>query len=505
MADQLLDCLREIPDTKNMKLFLICIGLWLISVNSSAGTLYHWTGASSGSIVVDGTGTSGNHALSHGDSLDFPGGFVWLDIVFQNIQGILNDSIVIVNPRVGNSTCTFCTGDLLNLNYVKFINYTSHNNASTVIFAKAINATAGTGVYNCTFDHCKFWNDPGSFSSQCMVIFEDQFNASSPMYFTGNINQTYHDITFQYCDFEGLINTDGFRRGTDTTRSICLHFNIQYDTCKYMINTTGIAPEWFTANNCYGGKIHDNVFVNFMYPTPYCGSCSYTGHTTWIALFGNDSIYNNRVDSGYVNSFRVEGMQFNGLPGFMGPCKVYNNIDTRHYHYSMMEWSRNNMIAGNWINRMDGYADSNSCQVYNNTLYFTNRDVVNGVYSGMLVDKYADSLTVYHNAVIAPEVDFTFDLATRGYIIFDGNGIGGPLDTADNQVIATWALANLQDSISFRPLKTSSLYRSASNHAPTVLTDFFNKPKPLPANKGAVNTIDPTLWIFPRRAIFKSN
>src|SRR5690349_17113691 len=128
-----------------MKILLYFIILWVFVARSQAGTRYNWTGVTSGAITVDGNGTGGNHALIHGDTLDFPLGNTWQQIDFTNLTGLSGDSIVIRFAKVGSS-CTFCNGIFTNIHYVKFVQYVSLNNLSTPIWARAIDATTGTGV-----------------------------------------------------------------------------------------------------------------------------------------------------------------------------------------------------------------------------------------------------------------------------------------------------------------------------------------------------------------------
>ncbi len=482
-----------------MKILLYFLIFVVVFARSQAGVSYPWTGATSGTISVDGNGTSGNHALTHGDSLVFPAGHTWQEIDFTNLIGISGDSIVIINAKVGSS-CPFCNGILSNIHYVKFVDYVSLNNLSTPIWARAIDATAGTGVDNVTFDHFSITNDAGAFSPQPAVIFEDEFNGSSPMYFTNNINQTYHHITFQRGVFSGFQDVDICRFGTDTTRSISLNVTFKNDTFKNVLNSGADAPIFLNMSNSFNVSIHDNYFHNFMYN---CGGCVYTVHTGWIFLYGNGDVYNNKFDSSYANAIRAEGIQFNGLAGYLGPLNVYNNIDSRHWHYSFMEWSHDNIIGGNRLNKLDGFGSYNQLYCLNNTLYYTYRYNVNSVYAGMLVDRYTDSLTVKHNIVIAPEVDYTFDLATRGYIIYNGNGTSGPMDTADNHVVATWTDGALIDSSRWQPSKTSPFYHTSSGVSPTIAFDIYGVPRVPPASLGAVENRIVWLWGPVRWKAFK--
>lgn len=458
-----------------------------------AGTRYNWTGATSGAITVDGNGTGGNHSLAQGDTLDFPLGNTWQEIDFINIIGISGDSIVIRYAKVGSS-CGFCNGVFTNIHYVKFVQFISINNLSTPIWGRAINATAGTGVDNVTFDQFSITNDAGSFSPQPAMIFEDQFNASSPMYFTNNINQTFHHITFQRGTISGFKDVDVCRFGTDTTRSISLNITFKSDTFKNVLNTSANAPIFLNMSNSFNLSVHDNYFHNFMYNCGGGGGCVYTVHTGWIFLYGNGDVYNNKFDSSYANAIRGEGIQFSGLPGYMGPLNVFNNIDSRHWHYSFMEWSHDNIVAGNRLSKLNGNGDFNQLYCLNNTLYFTYRFNVNSVYAGMLVDRYTDSLTVKHNIVIAPEVDYTFDLAGRGYIIYNGNGTSGPMDTADNKVVATWANGALIDSIRWMPSKISPFYHTSSGVLPIIALDIYGTPRIPPASLGAVE--NRIVWIW---------
>jgi hypothetical protein len=494
----------------------ILLVLTCLSSTSLAGTKYTWSGATSGDVTINGNGGTGNPALVNGDTVLMTV-HTWQQIEVVNCIGIAGDSIVIqfaAGAKVDNAGCGFCNAFWFNDSYVKVDGFVSSHNGAAAIWATAVNATPGTGLYNMRFTNCSFTNASGQFSNQPVLVFEDNQSASSPMYFTGNLNQLYHDIQIDHCIFSGFTDVDALRLAKgDTTRSMILNLKIFNNEFSNMENTYNSAPYYINCTACFNVDIHDNYFHNFMYPGSNCGSCNYTSHTAWITLYGQGKIYNNRFDSSYANCVRFEGIQFKGLGGvYMGKSMVYNNIATRFWHYSFMEWSRNNMIAGNTLVKLAPYVDYNSLQVLSNTVYWTYRFNVNSVYAGMVVDMYADSLTARHNLMVAPEVDFTFDLAGRGYIIYNGNATTGAIDTADNLVTATWAAAGLTDSsrnsTGFMPKTTSIAYHSSDGSSPKVTTDFYGVTRNSPSSRGAVEWKDinirywgPVRW----RAIKKVN
>jgi len=488
-----------------MKSIVCWFCLLFFSFISYAGTKYSWSGATSGDLTINGNGGSGNPALIHGDTVLMPAITIQqLEVI--NCIGVSADSIVILFTsgfKIDNGGCGFCNAYWFNNSYVKIDGLVSSHNGAAAIWATAVNATAGTGVYNIRFTNCRFTNASGQFSNQAVIVFEDNQSASSPMYFTGNLNQMYHDIQIDNCFFSGFTDVDvlRFAKG-DTTRSWILNLKIFNNEFSNLVNTYNSAPYYINCTACFNVDIHNNYFHNFMYPGSNCGSCDYTSHTAWITLYGQGQIYNNRFDSSYANCIRLEGMQFKGLSqAYMGKSQVYNNIASRFWHYSFMEWSRNNLIAGNTISRFGGKVDYNKLEVLSNTMYYSYRFNVNSVYAGMLVDMYADSLTVRHNLVVAPEIDYTFDLAGRHYTIYNGNGTTGAIDSADNKVVATWAGAGLTDSSTststgFMPTLSSIAYHSSDGSSPKVTLDKNGRTRNSPSSIGAVeyssSNISPT-------------
>lgn len=482
-----------------MKLFkkiLFGCGLILSSLASIGGNRYTCS-ATSGEPVINGNGGAFNPALTHGDTLDIQATANFADISFQNINGLIGDSIVI-RWLAGSKVGPGFAGQWTNVSFVKMIGF------------NAVNATAeGVIKFMSTCHDIRFTQ--GSFTNatpnvQPPFLIDDK---NGSFYFNGTKSSTFYNIKIDNCLFNNYKNTFVIVVGTDTTRSMCTDIEICNNTFKN-ITTGGIgssavagAISIFAQNM----QIHDNVFDSLAYDA---GSGRNT-HNAWIYAYGNGGIYNNVFHHQYGQGARTVPLKWSGLAGYTGNLNLYNNIYDWPLSYSIFEISPNNGYS--LIRRVPAYSFTESAVVFN-TAYHTNRASFNGDYFGFVVDWYNNDASLatangvsgvvynptvfaHNNVIINPEQDRTFDLAGRKYIVSFPHGTSGmTIDTASNKVFQTLLLSGLVDTITWTPATSSTLYNGADNtgFSASVTSDYFNLTRPQSTSKdiGAVERLNAT-------------
>jgi len=453
-----------------MKKFLLLMFVLCIIKPGYAGNRYTYALTSGNPFI---TASSVSPGLQHGDTLDIPANAVYTSFTVSNLNGLAGDSIVIrwlPGARITNNI-SYAIGEWTNVSYVKVIGLNSQNNGSTAIALRA-------GCHSIRFTQCNFSNDLGRYSVQPVFVADDKYGSS--MYFTGAKSQTFYDIRIDASTFNGFLDVEAIGAGTDTTRSVCLDFEIDHNTFKNMTQDVKIVPNAMSVTG-YNFKIHDNKFDSLAYNTGAC-HCS---HNSWITIYGNGDINNNQFSHTYGNDMRIVPMKFSGLAGYDGPINVYNNISTWHDSYSFLETSPNNGYGRASTN--GGYVSFTDTRIYFNTVYRTNRASNNGDYAGMVADVYAQAgastpvydrkVFVHNNVIINPEQDRTYAPATRGYVIYFGSG-SPALDSGGNKVYQTLAQAGITDTVKWIPGNTSGLYKTADASNPSVATDIFGNPRP---------------------------
>ena len=445
------------------KLLLLLVVLCVIKMGYSGN---HYTYAlTSGNPVI--SASSVTPGLQHGDTLDIPANAVYTSFTVSNLNGLAGDSIVIrwlPGARITNNI-SYAIGEWTNVSFVKVIGLNSQNNGSTVVALRA-------GCHSLRFTQCNFSNVLGLYSVQPAVVIDDRYGSS--MYFTGSKSQTFYDIRIDASTFNGFLDVQAIAAGTETTRSIVLDCEIDHNTFKNITQDVKIVPNAMSVTG-YNFKIHDNILDSLAYNAGAC-DCS---HNSWITIYGNGDINNNRFSHTYGNDMRIVPMKFSGLAGYDGPMNVYNNISTWHESYSFIETSPNNGYSRASAN--GGYLSFTDTRIYFNTVYRTKRASNNGDYAGMVVDVYAQmgSMTpvfdkkvfVHNNVIINPELDRTYDPKTRGYVIYFGSG-SPALDSGNNKVYQTLAQAGITDTTKWTPGTQSGLYKTADASNPTVATDI---------------------------------
>lgn len=431
-------------------IIMICVAL-----ASQAGNRYTCSTTSAG-MTIDGAGNANNHSVTHGDTLDVPANGHYTDVSIQNVNGIAGDSIVI-RWIAGSyiSTTNQYSGIWSSCSFVKIIGITSHNLAGTPIWMKAschdIRITAGS-----------FTNDLGGYSQQPAIITDDD---GGGMLFAGSKANTFYNIKVDNSTFSGFQNTVVCRFGYSTTRSICLDFEFAFN---YAINltSTGGVPTWVEYNG-FGGSNHDNWCDSMMVNA----GASQTTHDPVNSGYGYWHYWNNRLTNSYAQLYRIVPLQFTGLPGYRGHNIITNSLISWSQSYSLCEISPDNGYA-----RWSGYGGyvtwSDSSYVYNNLIFHTSRASHNGDYAGMVLDAYPNNsgfqstystptyvghIYVHNNLAVEVEADRTFNLATRGYIIYYGSGTGNLVtDSGHNQVHQLRSTVGWVDTVAFRLTSTSS-------------------------------------------------
>jgi len=463
---------------------LLVVVLLLMKLGYS-GNHYNYA-LTSGNPVISATSVAAG--LQHGDTLDIPANAIYTSFTVSNLNGIAGDSIVIrflPGSRITNNIA-YAIGEWTNASFIKVIGLNSHNNGSTVVALRA-------GCHSLRFTQCNFINDAGMYSVQPAFVTDDPYGTT--MYFTGSKSQTYYDVRIDQSTFNGFLDVYAIAAGTDTTRSVILDFEFDHNTFKNITQDAKIVPNAMSITG-YNFKIHDNVFDSLAYNNGAC-DCS---HNSWITIYGNGDIYDNKFSHTYGQDMRIVPMKFSGLAGYAGPISVYNNIATWHASYSFLETSPNNgygRASGN-----GGYLSFTDTRIYFNTVYRTNRASNNGDYAGMVADVYAQAGTstpvynrtvfVHNNVIINPEQDRTWDPATRGYIMYFGSGIPA-IDTGGNRVYQTLAQAGITDSVKLMPGASSVLVKAADASSPTVATDIYGTVRSAAKSVGAAEAVAGTV------------
>jgi hypothetical protein len=453
-----------------MKRLVLMPLIVLIVQQSFAGNHYTY-GASSG--VLDIKPTSVTPLLKAGDTLDFPANGVYTAFAVSNVQGAPDDSIVFrfLPGAIITTSYAHVMGDWTNVAYVKVIGLNSRNNMGTPIALRG-------KCHSISFEHCQIVNDPGKYSEHAAIIVDDSYG--SDMYFTGSKAQTFYDIEWKYSRIEGYQHTDVVRLGTDNNRSICTDFVFACDTFRNMTNA-GSMPVVPIAGTGFNFKIYDCVFENIM-STAGAGGV----HVGNIFLYGYAEIYNNKFSNCYANDVRLCPLQWTGLPGYSGAnarTRIYNNISFHKLSYSAFETSKNN--AGPRISGNNGKVMLGRTDIYNNTVYYTKRASYNGDYYGFIADVYADSVTVHHNVIIAPEVDRAWDPKGRNYIVCMPGGPKAAFDSSNNRVFRTLAEAGITDTVQWKLSASSPLVNAADNNGQRAAFDIHRLARP----QGGVNDI----------------
>lgn len=452
----------------------------------------HYTiNAGSGNLNL--TPASTSPALQHGDTLDITNGN-YATINNNNIIAAINDSIHIRFINTHFTSLTFNGGQLDNCQYIVFEGLNFKNYYGT------IGATAR--LHGIRFDRLRAVNDTTHYSDQPFLQFYDQGNNDpTNNFFRGSYYQCITGIVFTNCYFSGYVNqlTGMISYGTDTLKSICLDFKFYNDTfhrndnnssnVTYYLSGTGFG---FEVANCFS----DSIGLN---------AGGQGAHMAYIFHWGSIRLHDSKFAKHYAQPLRLTPLQWYGLPGYGGGaaygCYVYNNVDTGHHSYSMMEASPNN-VGPRITSLKSGFSQT---FVYFNTVYKTVIASYLAPYFGMVIDDFIDSVYCHNNVIISPEYDATFNPSSRGYYVMDfPNGPKAALDSSHNRAYQ-FALQAGFDSIGLRLTKGSILVSAADAATPTVNRDFYNKVRGIPRDIGAFHLLDPTFWIFPRRAIFKSN
>lgn len=448
--------------------------LILAAVKTGYGGNHYTYSATSGVLNI--VPTSVTPSLQPGDTLDFPAAGNYVALNVTNVQGLPGDSIVLrfLPGAVVTTNLGFVLGDWTNVSYVKIIGYNIHNHLGTPIALRG-------KCHSITFDNFSIVNDYGNYADHPAIVADDMYGGQ--MNFSGSKDQTFYEIEFKHGTIEGYKNTDVVRLGTDNNRSICTDFvfaDVEFRNITNTYQTPGVP----IAGTCYNLKVYDCLFEDIMSDPGSVGV-----HGGCIFLYGYVEAYNNQFRNVYANDIRLCPLQWTGIPGYSGPnarTKVYNNISSHQRSYSFMETSPNN--AGPRLTNGGGKVVLGGTDVYNNTVYYTNRASYNGDYYGYIVDVYADSVRVYNNVIIAPEVDRPWSPSTRNYMVSMPGATRYPFDSSGNRVYRTLFEAGVTDTVNWTLSSTSPLVNKASNVVlnPPFDIHYLVRPQGIANDIGAV-------------------
>jgi hypothetical protein len=453
----------------------------------------HYTiNAGSGNLNL--TPASTSPALQHGDTLDITNGN-YATINRNNLIGAINDSIHIRFINTKFTSLSFNGGSLDNCQYVVF------EGENYVNYYGTIGATAR--LHGLRFHRMRSVNDSAvRFPDQPFLQFYDQGNNDpSNNFFRGSYYQCITGMVFTNCYFSGYKNqaTGVISYGQDTLKSMCLDFKFYNDTFHRLDNTSGNVTYWLSGTGFgfdVGGCFSDSLGIN---------PGGQGAHMAYIFHWGSIRLHDSKFAKHYAQPLRLTPLQWYGLPNYGGGasygCYIYNNVDTGHHSYSMMETSPNN-VGPRITSLNSGFSQT---FVYFNTVYKTVIASYLAPYFGMVVDDFIDSVYCHNNVIISPEYDATFNPSGRGYYVMDfPNGPKAALDSSHNWAYQ-YAVQCGFDSIGLRLVKGSILVGAADAATPTVNRDFYNRQRAIPREIGAFQLLDPTFWIFPRRGVFKNN
>lgn len=427
------------------KSFTYLVLVWCMMLFTSVGYATSYIlSATSGAVIISNTSTT--PSLVGDDTLFIQSIASFSNVQYQNLNGSAGHFIHIV----------WLPGSMVTSPFPTFQQPSDFSNSYVKVDAQYVynwygKETKSTRIHDFYYSHCQWVNPTGSYQQQPPIQWDDAF-ASPDMVFTGSISQTFYNIKYLDCKWDGYLNvvpmnvSSFWGSGTEPKRSIGLNWEFARDTFQN-ITTDNTNPSGTTVAGISGTgfnwKVHDCRFFNIM----GVGSFQHA-HSASILFWGSGDFYNNYQGSSYASLVRGVPLSWSGLVGYQGNdsslIRIWNSITFNSESYSAFELGQNNKA-----NRTSG----NGCyvaraSVYNCTVYRTVKASYNAPYHGAICDDVnQDTLDVSFNMIMLPETDVTFDSTTNEYVVPIISAAPTNLTKNGNKIYPVFSTAVIQDTV----------------------------------------------------------
>lgn len=460
-----------------MKIYCILL-LCCVNLIARAGKSYTLA-ATRGDIIVSSLST--DPQLAPGDTLFIPAEGRYTSVQYRHIKGDSANKIWIIwlPGSLVKAPAYFQQVSSFNVSNVVIENMRHYNFYGTHRFSY--------GVHDVVFKNCQWINPKGAYKDQPPIRWDDQYSPVS-MVFTGKKSQTFYNITYTGCLFDGFqnvnvieISTNWNAGGTEIRRSIGLDFAFIADTFQNIITTfpAGVNAISGTGFNC---RVRQCMFKNIMGP----GSVQ-SNHSAAILWFGSIDVSQCFQENSCAQLLRCAPRSWTGLPGYSDKntaCRAWQNIVHNNLGFSAFEF--NQEIGGNRNGLNSIHIIKAKC-VYN-TVFRTKRNIYSGPYYGYVADNVGqDTLECSYNVIITPECDYPFDIS-RGYIVATVHAAPKQQTMIGNKVFKDWNRSILKDTIDYKPGAAVLLTGIPRKNYSFITTDFAGKELPggVQAYAGAV-------------------
>ena len=278
-----------------MKRFCCLLLFCCIAVTVSAGKSYTLT-ATRGDLTISNTSTT--PALEPGDTLFIPADGKYTSVQYRHLKGdSLNKIWVIWLPgsevKLSGSYTQLAN---YNISFVSIEGMLHFNFYGTDRFS--------FGVHDVTFKNCKWINPAGAYKDQPPIRWDDPYSPVT-MVFNGKKSQTFYNISYAGCVFDGYKNTgvieissNWSKNNNEAKRSIALDFEFINDTFQNITitNPANIQVIGGTGFNC---KVRSCLFKNILGPGKTFASLS-----TSIFWFGSIDITGCKQENSYAHLLR---------------------------------------------------------------------------------------------------------------------------------------------------------------------------------------------------------
>ncbi|HTE09782.1 MAG TPA: hypothetical protein VK645_02415 [Chitinophagaceae bacterium] len=450
-----------------------------ITVSTYAGKSYTLS-ATRGDITISNASTT--PALSPGDTLFIPAAGRYTSVQYRHLKGDSSNKIWVIwlpgsevkSPVIYQQVSSY------NVSYVSIEGMRHFNFYGTHRFSY--------GIHDIVFQHCQWVNPPGAYKDQPPLQWDDPYSPVSMVY-AGRKYQTFYNVTFAGCMFDGYKNVNAIQissnwndSNNEINRSIALDFEFVADTFQNLTNTYPVSVQAITGTG-FGCKVRNCVFKNILGP----GS-KQSSHSSSILWYGSIDVSYCFQENSYASLLRVIPGGWSRIPGYLNKntaCRAWRNIIHNNLSYSAFEFNRD---IGGHRNKENGIYPIKASCVYN-TIYRTRRTSYNGPYYGFVADNVnQDTLECAYNLIIAPEHDYPYDPG-RGYIVAIVARAPKHQTVTGNKVFRTWDRSILTDTIHYKPGNAALLAGPASTNYAFITSDFNGKaltPGRSPAYVGAV-------------------
>lgn len=461
-----------------MKLFIICIGLVLITVNSFAQP--HLVMATvSGGQINNYTHAQADYNLHPGDTLGCPN-TVTSTISIGNITGKIDSPIYIIN--IGKITLNAGAIFFKNFKYVK------------ILFRDP------TDKYGVLINNCPFRaiNTDSVWIGNTFKGVDIHGNADFFMftthtrYWTGNIDDANHDNLW---DSFRVVNSSGGWFGGNPSDSI--GFWVRDTVSNFRVDSLN-ATTFLAANDWYKLVMYNSNFTNTA-----LGDSTDSGI---IDIHGSCNVYNNFVYNYSGSLVRWHGVSLVANKNQSEDTSlIYNNVCRIARKYGGVQV---NTLFGDttfsWIRPGSIIVANNSMSKFYDRSYWVGPPAGGG---GVVEDHYwcfGKTDQCWYNAYDSMHYDHGQNVAVN-YLIHDGTGQPYP-DTSKLNVRVISPIVTYSDTVHLVPFYTGVLSNNALglSFAPLAINSI-----PRALGKivfvGAYNYLINTFWIFRHPAVFKSN